>query len=64
MIEPQSFEEEDEVLPSYQPEHPMLSFKVALSAPKRDHLANYVEVDPFAVRETKQQTSEQQTSGE
>ena len=59
MIEPQSFEEEDEVLPAYKPEHPMLSFKAALATPKPDHLVNYVEVDPFAARETKQQTVEE-----
>ena len=50
VIEPESFEEE-EVLPEYQPEHPMLAFQAAAKATKPDHLEQYVEVDPMAKRE-------------
>ena len=50
VIEPESFEEE-EVLPEYQPEHPMLAFQAAAKASKPDHLEQYVEVDPMAKRE-------------
>ena len=50
MIEPESFEEEN-VLPEYQPEHPMLAFQVATKATEPDHLEQYVEVDPMAKRE-------------
>ena len=50
VIEPESFEEE-EMLPEYQPEHPMLAFQAAAKAAKPDHLDQYVEVDPMAKRE-------------
>lgn len=50
IIEPESFEEEN-VLPEYQPEHPMLAFQVSAKAQKPDHLEQYVEVDPMAKRE-------------
>ncbi len=50
MIEPESFEQEEE-LPAYQPEHPMLAFKPTAAVAKSDHLDQYVEVDPFAKRE-------------
>jgi hypothetical protein len=49
VIEPESFEEE--VLPEYQPEHPMLAFQAASKVSKPDHLEQYVEVDPMASRE-------------
>lgn len=51
VIEPESFEEEEEVLPEYQPEHPMLALHAAAQAAKPDHLEQYVEVDPMAKRE-------------
>jgi hypothetical protein len=50
MIEPESFEQEEE-LPAYQPEHPMLSFKRTAAVAKPDHLDQYIEVDPYAKRE-------------
>ena len=59
VIEPQSFEEED-VLPEYQPEHPMLAFQVAAKTPKPDHLDQYVEVDPMAKRELAAATKEEE----
>ena len=48
VIEPTSFEEEEEMLPEYQPEHPMLALQTSLKVDKPDHLDQYVEVDPFA----------------
>ena len=51
MIEPESFDEKEEALPAYQPEHPMLAFKPALTSSKKDHLDQYVEVNPFAKKE-------------
>tara|TARA_B110000008_G_scaffold275677_1_gene313585 strand:+ start:5255 stop:5458 length:204 start_codon:yes stop_codon:yes gene_type:complete len=51
VIEPTSFDEEEEMLPEYQPEHPMLAFQPSLNAGKPDHLDQYVEVDPFAKKE-------------
>lgn len=50
MIEPESFEEKEETLEEYKPEHPMLAFQPAKAVKKADHLDNYVEVDPFAKR--------------
>ena len=51
MIEPESFDEPEEVLPEYKPEHPMLAYKPAMKSDKVDHLTNYVEVNPFEKRE-------------
>lgn len=52
MIEPESFDETEEIVSEYQPEHPMLAFKPASAeAAAQDHLSNYVEVNPFAQRE-------------
>ena len=51
MIEPESFDEVEEVVSEYQPEHPMLAFLPAGAATTEDHLSNYVEVNPFAQRE-------------
>ena len=51
IIEPESFEEEDEAMPEYTPEHPVLAFQAGSKNPKPDHLEQYVEVDPFAKRE-------------
>lgn len=55
IIEPESFEEEEESFQTeYQPEHPMLAFKAAQKVAKEpDHLEQYVEVDPFAKSEEK-----------
>lgn len=51
MIEPESFEESEEIVSEYQPEHPMLAFKPTAAKNKPDHLDQYVEVNPFAQRE-------------
>ena len=51
MIEPESFDETEEIVSEYQPEHPMLAFKPTSAEGKEDHLTNYVEVNPFAQRE-------------
>jgi len=47
MIEPETFEEEEESI-QYSPQHPALAFHAELKAyTKPDHLENYVEVEPF-----------------
>ena len=48
--EPESFEEEKESIAEYKPEHPALTALEAMRKQKtdhRDHLDEYVEVDPF-----------------
>jgi len=60
IIEPESFEVEN-MLPEYEPEHPMLAFKAAAAkTPKPDHLEQYVEVDPMAKRELAAATKEEE----
>ena len=50
IVEPESFEEEKESIEEYKPEHPALAALEAMrkqKATRRDHLDEYVEVDPF-----------------
>lgn len=50
IVEPESFEETEEKVEEYKPEHPMLQALDALRSKhdaKEDHLEKYVEVDPY-----------------
>lgn len=50
IVEPESFEETEEKIEEYKPEHPMLQALDAIRsqhAAKEDHLEKYVEVDPY-----------------
>jgi|TARA_Y100000589_G_C26872179_1_gene514422 hypothetical protein len=59
IIEPESFEEEENFTPEYKPEHPALAaYNTSTKVTKPDHLDNYVEVDPFAKKETEEKKVE------
>lgn len=59
IIEPESFEEEDNFTPEYKPEHPALAaYNASKKVTKPDHLDNYVEVDPFEKKETEEKQVE------
>jgi hypothetical protein len=59
IIEPESFEEEQNFTPEYQPEHPALAaYNTSTKVTKPDHLDNYVEVDPFEKKETEEKKVE------
>lgn len=55
LVETESFEETEQKVEEYKPEHPMLQALDAIrskQSEKEDHLENYVEVDPFEKKET------------
>tara|TARA_B100001778_G_C18550445_1_gene612777 strand:- start:152 stop:364 length:213 start_codon:yes stop_codon:yes gene_type:complete len=59
IIEPESFEEEQNFTPEYKPEHPALAaYNTSTKVSKPDHLDNYVEVDPFEKKETEEKKVE------
>lgn len=59
IIEPESFEEEQNFTPEYKPEHPALAaYNTSTKVSKPDHLDNYVEVDPFEKKETEEKKAE------
>lgn len=50
LVETESFEETEQKVEEYKPEHPMLQALDAIRSQqveKADHLENYVEVDPY-----------------
>jgi hypothetical protein len=52
-VEPE-FSGEEEAFEEYQPQHPVLAFQAQSQEPQKDHLEDYIEVNPFAEQEAKQ----------